>query len=70
MAPAWKQILLTVKMQSGEIIDREHLRQIFMKQSPDHSLHLNWKEELRKIFGGAEAIIGKHADIARKVEYI
>ncbi len=30
MALAWQQILLTVKLQKGEIIDREHLRQIFM----------------------------------------
>jgi hypothetical protein len=63
-------MLLTLEMQSGKIIDREHLRQIFIGQSPDHSLHLNWKEELRKIFGGAQAVTGKHADIIRKAEYI
>jgi hypothetical protein len=29
-ALAARQMLLTVKMQKGEIIDREHLRQIFL----------------------------------------
>jgi len=68
MVPAVQLMLRTLKYQRGDIIDREHLSQVFNCQITDQTNSIDFKAEVKKLYG--EEPSAKLSEIMNKIDYI
>jgi hypothetical protein len=69
MAPAVKQMLLTLKLHNGKIIDRDHLKKIFCGEYHEMGQNqMDLREELKKVYSLDTSV--KEAVTRTRIEYI